>query len=169
MDFPGQFNQAMMDLGAMVCLPNGAPLCQQCPAEAFCQARKQGRTKDLPVRPAKKPRRVEERVVFLLFRGGKVALRRRPGKGLLAGLWEYPNELAPAEGAMADWGLTGEVTHGGTGVHIFTHVEWRMTAQCWQVNQAQLPAGWVWADRVRCAGSTPPSAFSPFQVLWRRD
>lgn len=68
-------------------------------------------------------------------------------KGLLAGLWEYPNELAPAEGAMADWGLTGEVTHGGTGVHIFTHVEWRMTAQCWQVNQAQLPAGWVWADR----------------------
>ena len=45
LDFPGQFNQAMMDLGAMVCLPNGAPLCQQCPAEAFCQARKQGRTK----------------------------------------------------------------------------------------------------------------------------
>ncbi|MFQ9409908.1 MAG: NUDIX domain-containing protein [Evtepia gabavorous] len=84
------------------------------PSGAFCQARKQGRTKDLPVRPAKKPRRVEERVVFLLFRGGKVALRRRPGKGLLAGLWEYPNELAPAEGAMADWGLTGEVTHGGT-------------------------------------------------------
>lgn len=72
LDFPGQFNQAMMDLGAMVCLPNGAPLCQQCPAEAFCQARKQGRTKDLPVRPAKKPRRVEERVVFLLFRGGKI-------------------------------------------------------------------------------------------------
>ena len=166
LDFPGQFNQAMMDLGAMVCLPNGAPLCQQCPAEAFCQARKQGRTKDLPVRPAKKPRRVEERVVFLLFRGGKVALRRRPGKGLLAGLWEYPNELAPAEGAMADWGLTGEVTHGGTGVHIFTHVEWRMTAQCWQVNQAQLPAGWVWADRDALRRQYAiPSAFSPFQVL----
>ncbi len=71
LDFPGQFNQAMMELGATVCLPNGAPLCQQCPAEAFCQARKQGRTKDLPVRPAKKPRRVEERVVFLLFRGGR--------------------------------------------------------------------------------------------------
>ena len=106
LDFPGQFNQAMMDLGAMVCLPNGAPLCQQCPAEAFCQARKQGRTKDLPVRPAKKPRRVEERVVFLLFRGGKVALRRRPGKGLLAGLWEYPNELAPGGGR-----------HGGLGAH----------------------------------------------------
>ena len=166
LDFPGQFNQAMMDLGAMVCLPNGAPLCQQCPAEAFCQARKQGRTKDLPVRPAKKPRRVEERVVFLLFRGGKVALRRRPGKGLLAGLWEYPNELAPAEGAMADWGLTGEVTHGGTGVHIFTHVEWRMTAQGLQVNQAQLPAGWVWADRDELRRQYAiPSAFSPFQVL----
>ena len=105
-------------------------------------------------------------MVFLLFRGGKVALRRRPGKGLLAGLWEYPNELAPAEGAMADWGLTGEVTHGGTGVHIFTHVEWRMTAQCWQVNQAQLPAGWVWADRDELRRQYAiPSAFSPFQVL----
>lgn len=166
LDAPGDFNQAMMELGATVCLPNGAPLCDLCPARAFCTARLTGRTGQLPVKAAKKARRVEERTVFLIFHENRVALRRRPGRGLLAGLWEYPNELAPAEGAMADWGLTGEVTHGGTGVHIFTHVEWRMTAQCWQVNQAQLPAGWVWADRDALRRQYAiPSAFSPFQVL----
>lgn len=63
-DFPGQFNQAMMDLGATVCLPNGAPLCDECPAADFCLAKAQGITQDLPTRPAKKPRRIEERVVF---------------------------------------------------------------------------------------------------------
>ncbi|MDY3993869.1 MAG: A/G-specific adenine glycosylase, partial [Evtepia sp.] len=137
LDFPGQFNQAMMDLGATVCLPNGAPLCDRCPAAAFCRARREGRQRDLPVRPAKQPRRIEERVVFLLFyRGqvalrrrpakkprrverrtvyfffyeGKVALRRRPAKGLLAGLWEYPNSLEEEGNPLADWGFDGTET-----------------------------------------------------------
>ena len=165
-DFPGKFNQAMMDLGAMVCLPNGAPLCHQCPAQDFCRARAEGRVQDLPVRPAKKPRRVEERVVFLLFYQGKVALRRRPAKGLLAGLWEYPNELAPAEGALASWDLAGEPAFAGTGKHIFTHVEWRMTALRCEVTGEALPAGWVWAGREALAGTYAiPSAFAPFQTL----
>ncbi len=86
---PGEWNQAMMDLGATVCLPNGAPLCEKCPARAFCAAYQNGMT-DV-VRAAKKPRRVEERTVFLLVRDGRLALRKRPAKGLLAGLWELPN------------------------------------------------------------------------------
>lgn len=164
LDLPGQFNQAMMDLGATVCLPNGAPLCDQCPGADFCRARAEGRTRELPVRPAKKPRRVEERVVFLLFHGKKVALRRRPAKGLLAGLWEYPNELAPAEEVPASWGLMGEGTFVGTGKHIFSHVEWRMTAQCWELTAPTLPAGWVWADWEELHQTYPiPSAFAPFQ------
>ncbi|MBP3319199.1 MAG: A/G-specific adenine glycosylase, partial [Ruminiclostridium sp.] len=110
---PGKFNQAMMDLGATVCLPNGAPLCDKCPAADFCQARIQGRTGELPVRPAKKPRKVEERKVFFLFHGGKVALRRRPAKGLLAGLWEYPNTLAEEPPPIP----VEDLTFAGTGVH----------------------------------------------------
>mgnify|MGYP000562298792 CR=1 FL=1 len=165
LDFPGQFNQAMMDLGAMVCLPNGAPLCQQCPAEAFCQARKQGRTKDLPVRPAKKPRRVEERVVFLLFRGGKVALRRRPGKGLLAGLWEYPNEPVEECAIPALLGLAPEeLEPAGQGRHIFTHIEWRMQARTARIPAEALPEGWVWADRQALAQDyAVPNAFQAFR------
>ena len=128
----------------------------------------QGITQDLPTRPAKKPRRIEERVVFLLFHAGKVALRRRPSKGLLAGLWEYPNELAPAEEALSQWGLAdqlaGEPEFAGTGKHIFTHVEWRMTAQRAELRSPALPEGWVWADRAALEHTYAlPSALAPFR------
>ena len=167
-DFPGQFNQARMDLGATVCLPNGAPLCDECPATDFCLAKAQGVTQDLPTRPAKKPRRIEERVVFLLFHAGKIALRRRPSKGLLAGLWEYPNELAPAEEALSQWGLADQLAEkpefAGTGKHIFTHVEWRMTAQRAELRSPALPEGWVWADRAALEHTYAlPSALAPFR------
>ena len=102
-------------------------------------------------------------MVFLLFHEGKVALRRRPAKGLLAGLWEYPNEPAPAQEALADWGLTGEASFAGTGVHIFTHVEWRMTARRLELAHSTLPQGWVWADRSELEENYPvPSAFGAF-------
>ena len=167
LDFPGQFNQAMMDLGATVCLPNGAPLCERCPAADFCQAHLQGRTGELPVRPAKKPRRVERRTVYFFFYEGKVALRRRPAKGLLAGLWEYPNALEEEGNPLADWGLDGtETSFAGTGVHIFTHVEWHMTAQRAALTVDTLPPGWVWAGKGALRTQyAVPSAFAPFQNL----
>jgi A/G-specific adenine glycosylase len=147
-DAPGEFNQALMELGALVCLPNGAPLCEKCPAAAFCRANLEGRTGELPVKAAKKPRRVEERQVFLLFFEDKVALRRRPEKGLLAGLWEYPNEISGEKKPLECWGLgPAALEKAGTGKHIFTHIEWRMTAFAAQLTDSQLPDGWVWADR----------------------
>ena len=148
LDAPGDFNQAMMELGATVCLPNGAPLCQRCPASTFCRAYLEDRTGELPVKAAKKARRVEERTVFLFFHGDRVALRRRPDKGLLAGLWEYPNEQGEPDRWPALWGLaSGELEPAGTGKHIFTHIEWHMTALAGEVDAPQLPQGWVWADR----------------------
>ncbi len=164
---PGRFNQAMMDLGAMVCLPNGAPLCDRCPAADFCVAHQTGIAGELPVRPAKKPRRVEERTVYLLFYEGKVALRRRPSKGLLAGLWEYPNQLAELPDPLEAWGLQGgEREFAGAGTHIFTHVEWRMTARKCVLTGPDLPDGWCWADRTALREEhAVPSAFSAFQEL----
>ena len=161
----GAFNQAMMELGATVCLPNGAPLCEQCPARTFCRARLEERTGTLPVKAAKKARRVEDRVVFLLFREGQVALRRRPERGLLAGLWEFPNELAPARDALKEWGIRAEETvPGGTGTHIFSHIEWRMTARIVQVGAEELPQGWVWADRGELERQyAVPNAFRAFE------
>lgn len=148
LDAPGDFNQAMMELGATVCLPNGAPLCEKCPAAPFCRAFQEGRTGELPVKAAKKARRLEARTVYLLFYNDRVALRRRGDKGLLAGLWEYPNELAGEEDWLSRWGLSPcRVEQAGTGKHIFSHIEWHMTAQAVTLPSPALPEGWVWASR----------------------
>ena len=165
-DAPGDFNQAMMELGATVCLPNGAPLCPRCPARDFCRARLTDRTASLPVKAPKKERRVEERTVFLLFRRGRVALRRRPGRGLLAGLWEYPNELSPAAGALEGWGILGEnLRPAGAGKHIFSHIEWRLIGLAAEAAAEELPPGWVWAGREALRREYAiPNAFQAFQA-----
>ena len=130
-----------------MCLPNGAPLCEKCPARDFCAALAQGRTGELPVKAPKRPRRVEERTVWLIFHENRVALRRRPDKGLLAGLWEFPNELGdgfPPE----QWGAavrSGQ--YAGQARHIFTHMEWRMALRTARAESGELPQGWVWAGR----------------------
>ena len=139
---PGDFNQALMELGATVCLPNGAPQCAKCPAASFCVAHQTDRTAQLPVKKAAKARRVEQRDVFLCIYNNKVAIHRRPPRGLLAGLWEFPNELAPAPCPLA-----GTVRRKGVGKHIFSHVEWHMTVHLLRADSDDLPEGWVWADR----------------------
>ena len=140
---PDKFTQAMMELGATVCLPNGAPQCQRCPARDFCVACAQDSWSRIPVKAPKRPRRIEERTVWLLVHEHRVALRQRPPKGLLAGLWEFPNEL---EGQLPpEW--TGDMPQGrfgGVARHIFSHVEWHLTAQVVRLEEDQLPKGWVW-------------------------
>ena len=166
LDAPGDFNQALMELGATVCLPNGAPLCERCPAAPLCRAFQEGRTGELPVKAAQKARRVEERTVYLLFHGDSVALRRRPERGLLAGLWEYPNELADGSDWPERWGLSAPLTRAGTGKHIFTHIEWHMTALAGELDSPALPEGWVWAGREELVGTyAVPNAFQSFSRL----
>ena len=143
-DMPGDFNQAMMDLGATVCIPNGAPLCEKCPAQEFCLGHLQDTARELPVKAPKKERRNEERIVYIIFGEGKVALRRRPARGLLAGLWEYPNELEGDVDWPARWGLAvPKLEKAGRGKHIFTHIEWHMTALAGELDSPNLPEGWV--------------------------
>lgn len=156
---PGEFNQALMELGATVCLPNGAPLCEACPAKDFCQAHRQGKESQFPVKPGKKPRRVENRQVYLLFYEGRVALRKRPKKGLLAGLWEFPNTLETETLPLE----LPPLAFAGTAKHIFTHIEWHMAAYAGELPSAELPAGWVWADREDLQKRySVPSAFRGF-------
>ena len=165
---PGTFNQAMMDLGAVICLPNGAPLCDRCPAAAFCVAHQRGLETVLPVRSPKKPRRIEERAVFFLFYQGQIALRRRPSKGLLAGLWEPPCELtADAMGLLDAWSFSPDQSvFGGVARHIFTHVEWHMEAYVLETSSPRLPPGWVWADGLAVRHQYAiPNAFSGFSNI----
>ena len=159
---PGEFDQALMELGATVCLPNGAPLCGRCPAQDFCRAHVQDRTADFPVKPSKKPRRSEQRQVYLLFHRGRVALRRRPDKGLLAGLWEFPNAL---EGEALPLDLP-PLEFVGTAKHIFTHIEWHMTGWAGELRSDRLPEGWVWANAFELRHTySIPSALRAFTEI----
>ena len=159
------FNQAIMELGALVCLPNGAPLCERCPLAFCCEAYQTGTIGRYPVKTPKKPRRIEERKVYFICNGGRLALRRRAEKGLLAGLYEYPNEVREP-----DWYIDGDYEPQSlTAKHIFTHIEWHMTAVVVRTAEAALPAGWVWASAEDLARRyTVPSAFSGFSLLVER-
>ena len=133
-DFPpGDLNQALMETGALVCLPNGKALCGGCPLEELCAARARGCIDEIPVRKEKKARRIEERTVLVVRDATRTLLHRRPEKGLLAGLWELPNaagHLTPEEtlAHSRSLGLSPvRITPLPEARHIFSHVEWRMT------------------------------------------
>lgn len=157
----GDFNQALMELGAMVCLPNGAPKCLLCPLNRLCRAHLEGTEDELPVKAEKKPRKTEDRTIFLLFCKGKAALRKRPAKGLLAGLWELPSVLGhlsreDAEGALREWGFAFEnLEELSPAKHVFTHVEWHMEAWKAQVREEEGLFTWVTTQELEHAYPLP--------------
>lgn len=130
----GDFNQALIELGATVCVPNGEAKCAACPMASYCVACREKLTDEIPIRSAKKPRRVEKKTVLLIRDGDRTALCKRPPKGLLAGLWELPNrEGHLSEGALIDFirsiGFEPlRVERIEDAKHIFTHIEWHMIA-----------------------------------------
>ena len=163
----GMFTQALMELGATVCIPNGEPLCKKCPLVGQCAAYQAQEQRRYPVRAKRKARRAEEKTVFLLaLADGRVALRKRPAAGLLAGMFELPNvegHLSPQQAlTLAEsWGVEPlELLGGMERVHIFTHLEWHMT--CYGIRcgrEGTLSFGH--------AGDYPlPGALSPFLKGW---
>ena len=150
----GDFCEALMELGAIVCVPNGAPLCGACPWAGLCRAHLAGEEERYPVRSGKKARRIVEATVLVLRCGNKYALEKRPAKGLLAGLWQFPF----FEGDAPDF---GKVLAEKRAKHIFTHVEWRMQGRLVQA-RAELPQYvWATADEIRRTYAVP-SAFRAF-------
>ena len=127
------FNQGLIELGAIVCVPNGGPKCEQCPVKEYCIAHAENLTAEIPVKKKAKARKIEERTVLIFKDGKQIAIRKRPAKGLLAGLYEFPN----VEGKLS----MDEVTEYSKKIglmpvrvqklpeakHIFSHIEWHMT------------------------------------------
>lgn len=125
----GAFNQAIMDLGAMVCLPNGKPHCDECPLKKYCIACNNNSVMEIPVKKSKKTRRIEEKTILLLEYQGKYAIQKRKNKGLLAGLWELPSidgkmNMEQIAEVMKEEEL--EIIALGECKHIFSHIEWHM-------------------------------------------
>ena len=131
-DRPGDHNQAVMDLGATVCVP-GTPDCARCPLSAFCDACKAGDAADLPVLPKAKPQKVIPFAVLLIRSGGRVLMRRRT-ETLLNGLWCFPmfeGEFTPEDlrqyvQKKLSLSLSAPVP-AGTARHVFTHRIWQMS------------------------------------------
>ncbi len=125
-DETADFCEGLMELGATVCVPNGAPLCGECPWNALCRAHGSGEEERYPVRAEKRERRVEHLDVFVLKNGGAYALKKRES-GLLKGLWEFPNVPSAPRTAEFWEGHGLSLLALRTAKHVFTHVEWRMT------------------------------------------
>lgn len=131
-DAASDFNQGLIELGAIVCVPNGGPKCEKCPLKEYCIAHAENLTAEIPVKKKAKARKIEERTVLIFKDGKQIAIRKRPAKGLLAGLYEFPN----LEGKLS----MDEVTEYSKEIglmpvrvqelpeakHIFSHIEWHM-------------------------------------------
>ena len=153
----GSFTQGLMELGATVCGPDKAPQCEICPCKDFCKG--QNIAHRLPVRLPKKERRVEEKTVLILSCNGKLAFRKRPEEGLLAGLWELPNfegklQLQQVLDQLTNVENIEKTVHKK---HIFTHIQWNMTGFYISLNAEDPRFSWLPPE-------TPalPTAFKQF-------
>lgn len=140
-DRPGDFNQALMELGAMVCIPNGMAKCEECPWKELCQARKEDRVLEFPKKAPKKQRSIEEKTILVLQDAEKVALHKRPAKGLLAGMYEFPwleghrSEKQVLE-YLEELGMKAiRIRKLEPAKHIFSHKEWHMTGYAVRVDE----------------------------------
>ena len=164
-DLPGAFTQSLMELGATVCLPNGEPKCAACPCAEICRGRKSWT--DYPVKLPKKARRQENRTVFILRCGDAYALEKRLGKGLLAGLWQFPNTLGTLtlEEAFEYISRQGvkplEPERMVERNHIFTHIRWDMRGYYIKVAECAGPYTWMTGEQIRNEAALP-TAFRQF-------
>ena len=170
-DRAGDFNQALMELGAMVCIPNGAPKCAECPWENLCLAHKEGREQEFPVKTKKKARTIEKKTILLIRDENKAALKKRPDKGLLAGMYEFPW----IEGKLTEKEVLAYLKEIGLSVlhikplaesnHIFTHKEWHMTGYAVRVDELapKVENDMIYVNQKEAIEKYPiPSAFAAY-------
>ncbi len=156
---PGTLTQALMELGALICLPQN-PTCLLCPAAAFCAARAAERVEALPVKAPKKPQKAVSRQVFVITDPyGRVLMRRRE-TALLRGLWEFPESVPEGLSLLsrAPWGHAS---------HLFTHLRWEMEGTRAYAPRQDAPDGWAWVESLSAV--TVPTAFRFFTDKLKRE
>ncbi len=167
---PGDFNQALMELGETVCLPAGAPGCGTCPVREMCAACSSGLTDRIPRREKKQKRRAQKKTVLIVLDGAGVAVRKREEGGLLAGLYEFPNVEGHISGKEAVAFAAREgydtlyVQSLKAAKHAFSHIEWDMIAYELRVKpQAGAGNDWIFAAAETLRRELPvASAFSAY-------
>ena len=163
----GEFTQALMELGATVCGPNRKPDCENCPCSGICLGYQHGTAELLPVKSPKKEKRQEDRTVFVFSCDGRYALEKRPGKGLLAGLWQFPNvpgklSTDDALAAAEQMGLLPREIYRETEKrHIFTHIQWNMRGIYLEVSALAGSFRWFTPEEIENDAALP-TAFRQF-------
>ncbi len=163
----GILTQAIMELGATVCIPNGEPHCDVCPLRELCRSWKNQTYHLLPVRKPKAPKKKVPVTVMIMCYNGYYAVCQRPLYGLLAGLWEFPN----LEQRMTDqevihqaetWGCKPvSITRTLDQIHVFTHRQWEMKGYYIECENPSNLFQWKRMAEIQ-AKLTVPSAFQKF-------
>ena len=147
---PREFNQGLMELGALVCLPNGAPKCSSCPWQEDCAAYRDGLTDRIPVASPKQTAKTVPLTVLIYTYGKEIGIEKRTGKGLLSALYGLP----VLEGHLTEEALLSYLSEEGLpytsvqklppGKHVFTHRVWEMDA--YRVRLSGKPPGLLFSD-----------------------
>ena len=171
-DEASHYNQGLIEIGALVCIPGGEPRCSQCPLASICLTRKNGWWKEIPYKSPDKARKIEERTVFIIEYQDKVAIRKRPPKGLLASLYELPNIEGKASGEAVPQvlGLDREqvesVEQLPEAKHVFSHVEWHMTGYRVVLSKEENPLSCFMVSRKDLEQTYAlPNAFNAYTKL----
>ena len=163
-DRPGDFNQALMDLGATICTP-GTPACEKCPLQSLCDAFAAGDAEELPVLPSKNPPKALDYAVCLIFSGNRVLMRQRT-EAMLRGLWVFPMiegqptmcQLPAAVKKLTKLAVTG-LHPSGEAKHVFTHQIWQMQLYTMSAPEnAEAPAGYRFVPVTEMDGLAIPTA-----------
>ena len=165
-DCPGEFTQALMELGATVCVPNGEPKCGACPCRDFCEGWDQWQI--FPAKLPKKAKKQENRTVFLLHCGENWAIEKRPNKGLLAGLWQFPNVTGHLSTddtmeTIKEMGLIPrDILREVHRKHIFTHIQWNMKGIYLEVQSPSGSFQWFTEEEINEQAALPTA----FRLFW---
>ena len=180
-DRPGDFNQALMELGACVCVPGGAPACGSCPLQNICMAHREGQETEYPRKAHKPPRKIDQKTILVIRKGDNVAIRKRSAKGLLAGMYEFPS----LEGFCSPQEAVEYLEKNGIRVlriqelepakHIFTHREWHMKGYMVRVDELTVPdleksGDWLYIEPWETKERYPiPSAFGAYVKFIKKE
>lgn len=175
MDRPGDFNRALMGLGALVCIAK-KPNCEACPIALWCEALQQGEQEVLPEKMPKKQRKEEWHALVIAVFGKKVLLRQRPEKGMLAGLWEFPHYAFAEDALSASAGAQGLAEDGlqavpaqdeeiGRSDFAFTHRLWHLRAWQYRLQNDNAQSPYLLADRALLLAMPMPSVMEPYRQI----
>lgn len=166
----GDFTQSLMELGAVICVPNGVPKCEKCPIGHLCSAYHNKTQLQYPVKKKKAARKTEEKTILLLKHQNKIAICKRDKEGVLSGMWELPNlDGIPTKNCILEWLAdkklvikelrrpAGEKTQLK---HVFTHIEWHMTYWLGECESVEEDSSFTWVTQEQLEAEIAlPTAF----------